>query len=97
MTITNGATTEGDVTVTLDGQPVTVTLASTDNTPDLVATKIAAGTFNGWDAVKGSKKVTFTKKVSGVCQTPTYSPGETGAEGTIKVTTAGTADSLVDA
>ena len=97
MTITSGATTKGDVTVTLDGQPVTVVLADTDDTPDLVATKIAAGTFNGWDAVKGGSLVTFTKQTSGICQKPAYSPGKTGAAGTIVVTMAGTADSLVDA
>lgn len=97
LTINAGATTAGDVTITLNGVQSKISLTEDDNTAVLVATKIAAGTFEGWSVSRSSAKIVFAKNTSGVCQKPSYLPGDTGATGDIAVTKAGTADSYVDA
>src|SRR5574344_792938 len=67
LTITAGATADGDVSITLrDGAPVAVAVLVADDTADEVATKIAAGTYPGWTAAAVGSVVTFTAADAGV-------------------------------
>lgn len=66
LTVSAGATANGNVTVTLPGlAPVVVPVLSTDTTPSQVATKIAAASFMGWTPVANAGVVTFTKTTPG--------------------------------
>ena len=96
LTITNstGATSDGNVTVTLNGVATTVAVLSTDNTPSLVAAKIRGTTFTGWTTGGTTNNVTFTasKESDGWFATKTdgvYSAGTTGATGSISTTVQG--------
>jgi len=91
LTVTSIPTVAGNVTITLNGAPTTVALILTDNTTDLVATKIRNTVFTGWTTGGSASVVTFTKATVGTNTTPTFSAGATGVAATIVVTTAGVA------
>lgn len=92
LDITAICTTAGDVTVTLDGVAFPVTLATTDNTTDLVASKIRAAAYAGWTTGGTLSNVTFTNNATGARVDATYSAGTTGATGTMTTTTQGVTD-----
>ena len=89
LTVTKGATAAGNVTVTLGGTAKTVAVTTDDDTPEEVATKIAATAFTGWTAAADGAVVTFSKTAAGVCEAPKFSAGSTGVTGTVEVKTAG--------
>ena len=82
VTVTTGAVTKaGDITITLNGEPVVVTVAKSD-TPAGVASKIKATVdaavtatedpIDAWTVARDGAKLTFTKAVIGACEeTPT--------------------------
>lgn len=91
LTISVGATTAGNVTITLPGlAPVDVALLATDTTPALVATKIRAAAFTGWTTGGTGGVVTFTKTATGrVLGTATFAPNATGVVGSLVSTQEG--------
>lgn len=91
LTITAGATADGDVSITLrDGTPVAVAVLVADDTADEVATKIAAGTFDGWAASATDAVVTFTADDAGAkTGANAINGGDTGVTGTFEVATPG--------
>lgn len=91
LTVTAGATADGDVSVVLrDGTPVAVAVLVADDTADEVATKIAAGTFDGWTASATDAVVTFTADDAGVkTGVNVINGGDTGVTGTFEVATPG--------
>lgn len=91
LSITAGATADGNVSVTLRGAtPVVIAVANLDAAGD-VATKIAAGTFPGWTPlVVSTTHVQFTATVAGVkTGSNTFGVASTGVTGTFSVTTSG--------
>lgn len=88
LTITAGATTASNVTVTLNSIVITVAVNGTD-TINQVATAIRAATFAGWTVTGSGAKAIFTSTTDGVKVDASYSEGTTGATGTIVTTTQG--------
>lgn len=97
LTITAGATSAGNVTVTLDGVPFAVALDGSETTSDAVAAKIRAASFPGWRPGGGSgSNVTIRAMTIGnKTGTMAYSPGTTGAAGSIVTTTNGSTNENV--
>lgn len=89
LVLTQGATTAGNITVTLNGTAKTVAVTAQDNTPEAVATKIAGTAFSGWVVKAEGKTVTFTKADVGTCVAPAFSAGDTGVTGAVEVVTSG--------
>jgi len=93
LTVTDGAIADGTVDIVLrNANPVSISVQSSDDTADEVATKIAAGTYPGWTASATGAVVTFTAAVAGVkTGTNTFDGGTTGVEAGIVVDTVGSA------
>jgi len=90
LTITHAATANGNVTISLDGGAVSVSVAvSTGDDEPTIAGKIAAKTYTGWKAVAVGAVVTFTADVKGAKTAPTFSGGSTGVTGSFVVTVSG--------
>lgn len=91
LNITAAATVASNVTVTLNGVATTVAVLATD-TAIQVADKIRATVFTGWTTggTVGTTTVTFTATSPGNKTDAVYSPGTTGATGTMTTTTQGT-------
>jgi hypothetical protein len=96
LQITAGATTSGNINVTLNGA-TTVVAVSAGDSANTVASKIASANFAGWTTSLGGTFVTFTATLAGTKTAPSISTGSTGATGTFTVTTAGTNPVYVDA
>ena len=78
LTVTEGATAAGNLTVTLDGTDVTIAVAATDDTAAKVATKIAAGTYTGWTAKAEGDVVTFTASDNEAKEAHAFAAAATG-------------------
>lgn len=89
LTITNGCTTDGNVTINLDGKSFQIALTTTQNTANLVAEAIRTTTFDGWTTSGTNATVVFTCNITGNKANGTYSAGSTGATGTMSTTTQG--------
>lgn len=85
LTVTEGAAAAGDLTVTLDGTGVTITVAATDDTAAKVAAKIAAGSYTGWTAEAEGDVVTFTASAAGAKEDPVFAAASTGVEAVFEV------------
>ncbi|NLC82791.1 MAG: hypothetical protein GX748_16565 [Lentisphaerae bacterium] len=77
VTVTDAATDDGDVTITLNETPVTVTVAE-DDTPEAIADKIRQTAFEGWTTSGTGAVCVFTKDAIGICDAPSASAGLTG-------------------
>lgn len=88
LTISVGATTAGNLTITLPGlTPVDVAVLATDTTPAGVATKIRAAAFPGWTTGGAGSAVTFTKTATGRAPGPaSFAPNDTGVVGSLSAT-----------
>jgi len=90
LTVTAPATTSGNITITLDGYQIfTVAVLNTDNTTDLVATKIRSASYTGWTTGGTGSDVIFTSTSNGARTTATFSGGTTGVTATIAKTQTG--------
>jgi peptidoglycan/xylan/chitin deacetylase (PgdA/CDA1 family) len=99
LTISAGATTTGNITITLNGIAVNVTVNAGD-TAGAIGDKIRSTSFSGWTVggTSGSATVTFTKFTPGTNSAPTFSDsGTTGTTASFVVTTIGTNNVWVDA
>lgn len=85
LTVTEGATASGNLTVTLDGTDVTIAVADTDDTAAEVAAKIAAGTYTGWTAKAEGDVVTFTASANEAKEDPVFAAANTGVEAVFEV------------
>jgi hypothetical protein len=89
LAITAVPTSDGNVTINLDGKDFTVAVATSDNTTSLVATKIRAASFTGWTTGGSGSSVTFTAIDSGEKVTATFNGGTTGVTATVTKTVSG--------
>lgn len=85
LTVTEGATASGNLTVTLDGTAVTIGVLDTDDTAAKVAAKIAAGTYTGWTAKAEGDVVTFTASVKEAKEAHVFAAAATGVEAAFEV------------
>ncbi|MPM69070.1 hypothetical protein SDC9_116014 [bioreactor metagenome] len=83
IAVTAGATADGNITITLNGQNFNVAVLAADNTPTLVATKIRNATYNGWTTSGSGTSVTFTRNIAGKTVTAVFSGGTTGVAATV--------------
>lgn len=91
ITVSTGATSSGNITITLNGVAKTVAVAAGDTAAG-VAAKIKATAFTGWILAHttGTGVVVFTKYATGACSAPAFEDtGITGVEAAFVVTTAG--------
>ena len=99
LTVSTGATTSGNITITLNGANVLVTVEEGDTVAQVDA-KIRAAAFTGWalSGTAGSGVIVFTKNTVEVCSAPSYEDtGVTGVEGAFVRTTTGILPIWVDA
>lgn len=89
ITVTAGATADGNLTITLDGVAFTVSVLATDNTPELVAAKIRNATYAGWTTSGTGAVVKFTCNTTGVRTLATFNAASTGVTATVAQTVAG--------
>ena len=94
LTVTAGASTDGTITLNLGGTVTQlVVTASAQSTPELLATAIAGVSTGGFTTAftvsRDGAVLTFTAVETGVKDTPSYTPGTTGATATLVKTTAG--------
>lgn len=89
LVVNAGATADGNLTITLDGNTFTVGVLATDNTATLVATKIRNASFAGWTTGGSGTTVTFTAITAGLKTAPTFAVASTGVTGTMTVKMAG--------
>jgi hypothetical protein len=97
LTITQAPTTDGNVTVTLDGKAYVIPIsATTENTTALVAAKIAGWSYwPAWTTSANGSTVKFVATTSGDRVDGTFDPGTTGvlpAAGPLIVVTQGSSD-----
>jgi hypothetical protein len=89
LTVTAGATSDGDTVVTLDGTGVNIAVTNGD-TAEQVATKIRAGVFAGWVASGAGTSVIFTATAYG-WKPGAFTVAGQGVTGTFAVTVPGRA------
>lgn len=92
LTVTTGATSSSNCTITLDGTANTVALTNASNIQRTVW-EIANGTYSGWKAYPASSTtvVFVSDSVGNKSGTMSFSAGTTGAAATIAETVAGAA------
>lgn len=92
LTVSTGATSASNATVTLNGTAFPVALTAASNIQRTVW-EISQGEYTGWDAyVASSTSVIFIRKSAGTTAgTQSFSAGTTGAAATISQTEAGAA------
>jgi len=93
ITITAGASTAGQVTITLNGVAFPVAVLASD-TAAAVAARIRLHSFAGWTVSGANAVCIFTKNSGGTVTATTFSGGTTGATGAVVITVAGTAQTL---
>ena len=86
---TSGASSDGNITITLNGQNFNVAVLASDNTATAIATKVRNATFDGWTTGGGGATVTFTRNEKGVCSAPTFNGGTTGVTAKVARTQVG--------
>lgn len=92
LTITKKASENGNLSIVLGGKTYSVAVTSaSENTPELVATKIeeAKSSFAEWDVVHSGATVTFTQKTAAQLYAYMFIPGNTGVTGDIEETVKG--------
>jgi hypothetical protein len=88
--VTKAPTDAGDVTVTLNGVDIDVTLAGNEDATDVataIATEINTGITH--TATSATNTVTITAVAKGYQVPPTFDGGSTGATASVSVTTLG--------
>lgn len=91
LSVTAGATSSANCTVTLNGVAQTIALTS-GNTATQVATAIRSSSFPFWTTGGSGTSVTFTSNLTGNKTDATYSAGTTGATGSMTTPTQGVND-----
>lgn len=99
VTVTSGATADGNIVLTLGGTTTTLAVTSASHsTPELVAAALASATgFSSeyTSAVSGAV-ITFTAIAAGPKQTPSFTPSSTGVAATVTDKAGTNATSLQD-
>ncbi len=89
LTVTTGATSSGNATITLNGTAYTVALTNSSNVQRTVW-EISQGTYSGWKTYPAATTVVFVRDSAGTTPgTFSYSAGTTGSAATIAQTKAG--------
>jgi len=95
LVIANGATAEGNISITLDGTPVEVTLEGTES-PEAIAAAIAEATFTGYNVTANGNMVVFAADAVGVKEEPVFDAGDTGVIAEFETPVKGTEPQISD-
>lgn len=91
LTVTVGATSASNVTITLNGTAFTIAVTASSNIQRTVW-EISQGTYAGWDAYPSGATVIFIRSSAGTTAgTQSFSAGTTGSTASIAQTRAGAA------
>lgn len=91
LTVTTGATSAGNVTITLNGTANTVAVTNSSNIQRTVW-EISQGTYSGWTAAPSGATVVFVRTSAGATAGAfSFSAGTTGSAASIAQTVAGAA------
>lgn len=91
LTVTAGASSSGNVTITLNGTAYTIAVTNSSNI-QRTCWEISQGTYDGWYAYPSDATVVFIKASAGVTAgTQSFSAGATGATASIVQTRVGVA------
>jgi len=91
LTVTTGATSSGNVTVTLNGTAFTIAVTNASNIQRTVW-ELSQGTYTGWKAYPSGATVVFVRDSAGTTAgTQSFSAGATGSAASIAQTKAGAA------
>lgn len=98
VVVTGAATGTGNMSLTLGGSSNDIALVAGDTTVQ-VAAKIRAKYMRLYsvDTIPDTSTVVFTKRYQGTSSAPSYNPWSTGVTITVTVTTAGVANTWMDA
>lgn len=95
LTITTGATSASNVTITLNGTPFVIAVTAASNIQRTVW-EISQGVYAGWDAFPQGATVIFVRQSAGTTAgSQTFAAGTTGTVATIAQTKAGAASTDV--
>jgi hypothetical protein len=93
ITVTGGATADGNVTIVLDGNNTFAVAVLNGDSANDVAAKLRAATYNGyqqsWAPTGADAACILTCSVAGLKTTATFSGGTTGVTATVAKTTSG--------
>ena len=81
ISITKGASAAGTISLVLNNETFTFTVAATDSVPTIVD-KLYAMTATGWTKTKASNGVRFTKNTAGLSENGYLDPAATGVTAT---------------
>lgn len=95
LVIANGAEEAGNISITLDGTPVEVTLEGTES-PEAIAAAIAAATFTGYSVTANGNMVVFAANEVGVKEEPVFDAGDTGVIAEFETPVKGTEPQISD-
>lgn len=91
LTITNGATSASNVTITLNGTAFSIAVTASSNIQRTVW-EISQGTYSGWDCYPVGATIVFIKNSVGVnAGSFSFNAGSTGSAGSFSQTKAGAA------
>lgn len=88
LSILSGASTAGTITVVLGADTFTCAVSAGDTVAQII-TKLMAVTTSGWDKVKSSNSIVFTRSEKGICDNGYFDPSVTGITATYTVKTEG--------
>lgn len=92
LTVLSGVAAAGNISIKLNGGTAKTVAVAEGDTPEQVATKIAAETYTGWVAAANGAVVTFTKSAAGAVTAPVFTDtGTTGVTADFEVTVSGQA------
>lgn len=79
LSVSSGATADGDITLTLGGADFTVSVENGDTAAEVIG-KIAASSYTGWtvSANEAQTAAIFVKNAAGAVNAPAFSGGNTG-------------------
>lgn len=95
LTVTTGATSSGNVTITLNSVAYTIAVTNSSNIQRTVW-ELSQGTYSGWEAYPAGATVVFVRNAAGVANgTYSFDAGTTGSAATVAQTKAGAASTDV--
>ena len=95
LVIANGATAEGNISITLNGNDVNVALTGNE-TPEAIAAAIAATAFADYSVTANGNMVVFAADAVGVKEEPVFDAGDTGVIAEFETPVKGTEPQISD-
>lgn len=92
LTFSAGCSTNGNLSITLNGVAFTVPVTTASASANAVAAVVRAFSFSGWTVTGADAVVVFTANVNGIATAPVFSAASTGVAATFVRTQQGVAN-----